>query len=194
MANEKINSGKYVELIYDLYAVNEDGTETLVHQSDPADPEKIVYGVTPGVIVPLEKALDGLEQGQPFDVVATAEESFGPVDPEKVVTLPKEIFEIDGKFDAEAIVPGVALPMMTADGFRLTGIVKEVKPTEVIMDFNHPLSGKNVHFKGTVLTVRDATEDDLKPDAGCGCGCDSCGDGCGCSSEGNCGDGSCGCK
>ena len=41
---EKIEPGKYVELGYDLYKVNPDGTDTLVHQTDTEDPEKIVFG------------------------------------------------------------------------------------------------------------------------------------------------------
>lgn len=186
---EKITPGKYVELGYDLYAVEADGKEKLVHQTDAKDPEKLVFGVTRGVIVPLEKAIDGLSVGDAFNVSATADEAFGPYDPEQVVTLDKEIFLVDDKFDDEVIKPGALVPMMTADGFRINGLVKEVTDTHVKMDFNHPLAGKNVRFDGKVLTVRDATEAELRPQGGCGCG-----EGCGC--DGDCGDGAhdgCGC-
>ena len=72
---EQIKPGKYVEMVYDLYVVDTDG-EQLVHQVDPENPEKIVFGVTPGVIAPLEKALDGLASGEAFDVkVAAADET-----------------------------------------------------------------------------------------------------------------------
>lgn len=190
---EKIEPGKYVELIYDLYEITDGGDEKLVHQVDPADPEKIISGVTPGVIIPLEKALQGLKAGDKYNVFVNAEEAFGPYDPEQVVELEKSIFEIDGKFDAEAIKVGEAIPMMTADGFRITGIVKEVGPEKVKMDFNHPLAGKNVRFKGSVLNVRDATPDELQPAQGCGCGChgDDCHDGCG--DHHHCGDDACHC-
>ncbi|MDE5744511.1 MAG: peptidylprolyl isomerase, partial [Paramuribaculum sp.] len=69
----------------------------------------------------------------------------------------------------------------------------EVTDTKVKMDFNHPLAGKDVRFKGKILTVRDATPEELQPAHGCGCGCDhgSCGDDCGCEHD-SCGDG-CGC-
>ena len=84
--------------------------------------------------------------------------------------------------------PVEALPMMTADGYRITGIVTEVTPTEVKMDFNHPLAGKDVRFKGKILAVRDATPEELQPRCGCGCSGDGCGDGCG---ESGCGEGGC---
>ena len=127
---EKIQPGKYVELGYDLYEVNADG-ETLVHQTSPDDPERIIFGVTRGVIAPLEKAIDGLEPGGEFDITVKADEAFGPHDPEQIATLPRDIFEVDGKFDESTIKPGAVLPMMTADGFRINGIVTEVTPTDV---------------------------------------------------------------
>ncbi|MDE6813970.1 MAG: peptidylprolyl isomerase, partial [Duncaniella sp.] len=80
-------------------------------------------------------------------------------------------------------------PMMTADGFRITGKVLEVGPDQVVMDFNHPLVGKDLRFKGKVITVRDATAEELHPTS-CGGGC--CGGGCGDSGCGS-GDSSCGC-
>lgn len=189
---EKIQPGKYVELGYDLYEVSPQG-EKLVHQTDANDPEKIIFGVTRGMIRPLEVAIDGLEPGGEFDVTVKAEEAFGPHDPEQIVTLEKDVFEVDGKFDADTVKPGAVLPMMTADGYRINGVVTEVTDKEVKMDFNHPLAGKDVRFKGKIITVRDATPEELQPAHGCGCGCDhdSCGDGCGDSC--GCHDDGCGC-
>ena len=165
----KIEPGKYVELGYDLYAVEADGSEKLVHQSDASDPEKIVFGVTRGVIEPLEKAIEGLAKGDSFNVEASADEAFGPYDPDQVVELDKEIFFVDDKFDSEVIREGAYVPMMTADGFRINGLVKEVTDTKVKMDFNHPLAGKRVRFDGRITEVRDATEAELHPAQGCGC-------------------------
>ncbi len=191
---ETIQPGKYVAIGYDLYQVNADGSETLVHQVDPEDSEVIIYGVTRGMIVPLEKAINGLGVGAEFDVKISAEEGFGPHDPEQIAELDREIFIVDDKFDEEHIKAGSYVPMMTADGFKINGLVKEVTDKKVIMDFNHPLAGKDVRFKGTILTVRDATAEELNPKHGCGCGCgcedDGCGDHCGCDDD-HCGCGGC---
>ena len=187
---EKIKPGKYVELGYDLYEVQPNGGQILVHQSDVNDPEKIIYGVTPGVIRPLEVAIDGLEPGGEFDVVVKADEAFGPRDPEQIVPLEKDIFKVDGKFDAEMIKEGAYVPMMTAEGYRINGLVVKVDDDKVTLDFNHPLAGKDVRFKGKVIAVRDATPEELQPQHSCGCGCghDHCDDGC----SGGCGDDHCG--
>lgn len=181
MEKETIKPGKYVELVFDLYTVNKDGSETLVHEVTEDAPECIVFGVTQGLIKPLEKALEGLAVGDGYDVVAEPEEAFGRHNPDEVVEVGREVFEIDGKFDDEYIKKGVRLPMMTADGYRIEGLVVDVTPEYVKMDFNHQLVDQKVRIKGTVKTVRDVTEEDLHPAGGCGCGC-----------HGDCGDGDCG--
>lgn len=183
---EKIIPGKHVSLVYDLYAIADDGNQELVHQSDPEDPEQIIFGVTQGVIAPLEKALDGLQKGDTFNVVANSEEAFGPHIAEQVVDLDKDLFLVDGKFDSEIVAVGNYVPMLTAEGFRINGLVLEITDDKVKVDFNHPLAGKTLRFKGKVQEVRDATEEELHmaTDHGCGCGCGhdhgDCGDDCGC--------------
>lgn len=188
---EKIQQGKYVEMVYDLYKVNPDGTQTLVHQSEESDPERFIYGVTPGMVVPLEKAIYALEVGGKFDLIVKAEDAFGPYDENQIVELDRDLFLVDGKFDSEFIKKGASVPMMTADGFRINGLVVEVTNNSVKMDFNHPLAKDDVRFDGKILVVRDATPEELNPSCGCGCGCGDhgCGDDCG----GGCGDGDCGC-
>lgn len=183
---EKIEPGKHVSLVYDLYAVNADGTETLMHQSDPQDPEQIIFGVTQGVIVPLEKAIEGMVKGDKFNVTAKAEEAFGPHNPEMIVTLDKDMFVVDGKFDTEMVAVGKYVPMLTAEGYRVSGLVTEIGDDKVTLDFNHPLAGKTIRFDGSIKEVRPATEEELHiaTGAGCGCGCEG---GCGSNeNEGGC--------
>lgn len=188
---EQIKPGKYFEMTYTLSRVNPDGTEEALHEMTAEDPEKAIFGVTRGFVPALEKALEGLAPGDNFDVVATPEEGFGPYDPEELVTLPKDIFMVDGKFDDEAFYPGALAPMMTADGYRIDGLVTEVKADSVVVDFNHPLAKDTVRLKGTVTAVRDATPEELQPST-CGCGGCGCGDSDGSCGDGGCNDGGCG--
>lgn len=189
---EKIENGKYVELGYDLYKIDENGNQELVHQTNVEDPERFVFGVTRGMIVSLEKAVEGLTIGDTFDITVKSDEAFGPHDEQQIAVLDKEIFEVDGKFDAEHIKKGALVPMLTADGYQITGLVVKVTDDKVTMDFNHPLAGKDVRFAGKILMVRDATVEELNPSHGCGCGCGCSEDGCDC--DGDCGgDDHCGC-
>ncbi|MBP3535768.1 MAG: peptidylprolyl isomerase, partial [Muribaculaceae bacterium] len=151
----------------------------------PADPEKIVFGVTPGVIEPLAAAIEGLGQGDSFDVYVDSADAFGPRDPERVAHLEKEIFEIDGKFDSRVKV-GALLPMQTAEGFQMVGLVTEITDKEVAMDFNHPLAGRTIKLRGNVIELRPATAEEVAVHTQMGqCGCGGCG-------GGDCGGGECG--
>lgn len=195
---ETISPGKHVSIVYDLYTITDDGTEQLVHQSDPADPEQFIFGVTRGVIEPLGKALEGLHKGDPFNVTVPSDEAFGRHNPDQIVTLDKEMFMVDGKFDSGIVAVGKYVPMLTAEGFRVNGLVKEITDDKVTMDFNHPLAGKTIRFDGKVQEVRQATDEEIHiaTSGGCGCGCgcnnEECSGGsCGCSDGGTCGCGSC---
>lgn len=177
----KISANKYVAVTYDLN-VGEGEERELMEKATQEVPLKFIYGT--GMMLPaFESALMGLEVGDQFDFKLAPEEAYGEYVEEHVLDLPKSMFEVDGKFDAEMVKEGNTIPMMDADGHRLNGSVLEVKEDVVIMDFNHPLAGETLHFQGEVIDVHDATAEEIAAmtaqAGGCGCGCDSCGSGCG---------------
>ena len=192
---EKIEPGKFVAIVYDLYKINKDGSEELVHQVDKSQPETFIFGLTRGLVEPLEKDIEGKEAGYKFNITSTADKAYGERSDEYIAELEKDVFNIDGKFDSEVVKVGASLPMMTAEGMPIYGTVLEVGDKTVKMDFNHPLAGYAVRFDGEIVEVRDANPEEIKMvQGGCGCGCSSCGDDCDCSAEGNCNDNACSCK
>ena len=77
---------------------------------------------------------------------------------------------------------GNQLPMSDNQGNRMVGTIKAVGDQSVTMDFNHPMAGKALEFKGTIVEVRDARPEDMMMGhtGGCDCGCSgNCDDGCG---------------
>jgi FKBP-type peptidyl-prolyl cis-trans isomerase SlyD len=50
---------------------------------------------------------------------------------------------------------------MDDEGNRMNGKVVKVEGENVLMDFNHPLAGHHLHFKGAVVEVREATAEEL---------------------------------
>jgi FKBP-type peptidyl-prolyl cis-trans isomerase SlyD len=156
------------------------------------EPLKFIYGV--GMMLPkFEENLFGLQVGDTFDFTINNKDAYGEYDDDSVLDLERSIFEIDGKLDEEMIFEGNVVPLMDNEGNKVNAQVVTITDTHVTVDLNHPLAGENLHFKGSVLEVREATEKELASlSGGCGCGCDEngCGDGCG---EGNCNDGACDC-
>ena len=121
----KITANKYVAVIYDLN-VGEGEERELMEKATREVPLKFIYGT--GMMIPaFEDALAGLEPGSTFDFTITPENAYGEYNEDHVLDLPKSIFEVDGKFDAEMVKEGSTIPMMDADGNRMNGSVLEVK-------------------------------------------------------------------
>lgn len=185
----EIVKNSMVTLTYDLRIDDEKGE--VIEQATTEKPLQFLYGA--GTMLPkFESHLAGLKQGQPFTIRLTKDDAYGDVNNDAIVELPKQVFLVDGKFDDELIKVGNAVPMMSSNGQRLNGIVLEVNDDNIKMDFNHPLAGEDLHFAGTVLEVREATEEEIAQTlsgGGCGCGSEGCEDdscesdhsgGCGC--------------
>ena len=188
----KITNNAVVNAEYELYVDGENGELELMERATSEQPLNFIYGI--GMMLPkFEQNLNGLETGDSFDFTISNEEAYGPYDDEAVIELERAVFEIDGKLDEEMVFEGNVVPLMDSEGNRLQAQVVSVNDTHVTVDLNHPLAGENLHFKGKVIEVREATEEELNALLGGGCGCgDGCGDDCGCNDDHNHSHG-CGC-
>lgn len=171
----KISESKTVSLTYDL-TVDDEGQKELMERATKENPLTFMFGM--GMMLPaFEKNIEGLEVGSRFTFTLNPEEAYGEYINENVIELPKNIFEIEGKFDSERIKEGETLPMMDSNGNRLMGSVLEIKPEVVVMDFNHPLAGETLQFDGEVIDIHETTPEEiasLTQPQGCNCGsCDS---------------------
>ena len=189
-------TNKYVTVAYELYVDNEKGIHELVEKATAEHPFQFISGM--GVALDsFEEKITALKEGESFDFVLKQDDAYGPYLQEHVLELDKQMLSVNGHFDKEMVYPGAGLPLVNADGNRFQGLVLEVKENTVVIDLNHPLSGKDLHFKGSVVTLRDATNAEIQglinmmSGEGCGCGCEDCGDGCGHHHHGE-GEGCCG--
>lgn len=182
----KITANKSVSAEYELYVDGEtEGELELMEKATSEQPLSFIYGI--GMMLPkFEENIFGLAVGDTFDFTINNEDAYGPYEDENVLDLDRSIFEIDGKLDTEVVYEGNVVPLMDNEGHRINAQVVEVTDAHVKVDLNHPLAGENLHFKGSILEVREATEKELAALTGGGCG-----GGCGCG-DGGCGDGSCG--
>lgn len=191
----KISDNKYVTLTYDLN-VGEGEERELMEQATIDRPLAFIFG-TNSMLEAFEKQIDGLSDGDSFSFHLKPEEAYGDYDESKIIELPKNIFEVDGKIDEEMLFEGNTLPMMDSSGNRLMGSVVSIGEDGVTMDFNHPLAGETMHFEGKVMEVREASAEEIAAlfsGGGCGCGSGGCGSGgCGSCGEGNESEDGCGC-
>ena len=179
-----MQENKYITVAYELYTDNEKGIHELVEKAPVEHPFQFITNM--GVALDaFEAKVAALAEGENFDFTLTADEAYGPYEEAHVIDLDKEIFCIDGRFDKNTIYPGNVIPLVNADGNRFQGLILEVTDSKVKVDLNHPLAGKDLHFRGEVVTSRPATVAEIQAmaqmlsgEGGCGCGCDDCGGGC----------------
>ncbi len=152
----KIEKNKVVFVTYDLTV---DGQ--LVDSANEEQPLDYIQGMH--MLIPkFEEALEGLEEGALFAFTVQPEDGYGPYDEKRRFDLPKTAFTIKGELREDLMQVGRILPMVGADGSIVNATVAEVKEDGVTMDFNHPMAGKVLNFSGKVVSVRDATEKELK--------------------------------
>ena len=153
-----IDKEKVVSVTYQLN-VNEAEGE-VVETVNKDKPLTFLYGVG-NMLEKFEENIKGLQQGDQFDFKIPSEEAYGQASDDAIVDLPINVFEIEGEIDYDLLKVGNYIPMQDQQGNRLDGIVLEVGDEKVKMDFNHPLAGDDLFFKGEVLEVHDATQDEI---------------------------------
>ena len=160
------------------YEVKEAGTTEVVDTNKGADPLEFITGK--GHVIPgLENALVGMNAGESGDIMVTAADAYGDVNPEAMQVLPKEQFEgVDLK-------EGMTLYGQGENGETVQVTVTSFDDTNVNVDFNHPLAGKDLMFSVTVISSREATADEAASGQVGGAQGESCGShgeggGCGC--------------
>ena len=173
----KIENKKVVELTYEL-TVDGKVVDRTTEMTGPLD---YIHGEH--MLLPkFEAELEGLEPESEFAFTLTPEEGYGEYEPKHKFEIPKQPFEIDGKIREDLMQVGKIIPMLNSSGMVVQGLIAAVNDDTVTMDFNHPMAGKTLNFKGKVVSVRDATEKELTEglhgefvpkEGGChgGCGC-----------------------
>ncbi len=196
----KISANKAVSAEYELFVDGEkEGELELMERATRETPLEFIYGV--GMMLPkFEENLFGLQAGDSFDFTISNEDAYGPYDDESVIPLERSVFEVDGKIDESMIFEGNVVPMMDSMGNKVRAQIVTITDSHITIDLNHPLAGETLHFKGSVIDVREASAEELAALSGGGCGCHcSCGHDsehhhdshdCGCESESG---GCCGC-
>jgi FKBP-type peptidyl-prolyl cis-trans isomerase SlyD len=154
----EIQNNTVVSITYDLKIGSAEGA--LVEKVDSSAPFVFLFGAG-GLLPEFEENLHGLTAGKSFEFTIESDNAYGPVQEEAIIELPLSIFEVDGLVPDDLLVVGRYLTMQDHQGNPLRGKIEKVGAENVTMDFNHPLAGADLHFKGGVESIREATEEEL---------------------------------
>ncbi|MBU8975140.1 MULTISPECIES: peptidylprolyl isomerase [unclassified Lysobacter] len=135
------------------YTVSEVGQEPL-ETSEGREPLAILIGH--GNIIPgLEKAMEGREAGEKFEVDVVAAEAYGERREGLTQRVPKKHFK------GARLEPGMQAVLPTNFGPRAVTIQK-VGMSVVDVDLNHPMAGKDLHFAIEITDVREASAEEIE--------------------------------
>jgi peptidylprolyl isomerase len=98
------------------------------------------------VIAGFDRAVVGLKPGESCKVVVSPADGYGEHVPEMVVTIERQQIP-----DNEKLMLGSMLEVSMEDGQSLEVQVVELSDEVVVLDGNHPLSGKELHFEIELL-------------------------------------------
>ena len=101
---------------------------------------------------PLERRLQGLEEGvsRVFDLAPP--DAFGPRNPELVQRVSRALLAANSEAGVR-FAPGDLLDFPAPDGGRFAGVLKEIDEKGAVFDFNHPLAGQRIRFEVKILAI-----------------------------------------
>jgi len=143
-----IGPGAEVTLHFSLALV--DGTE--IDSNYDRDPASFVVG--DGSLLPgFEQALAGHRAGDAVRVRLPEEHAFGPVNPDNVQTFTRERFARLLASNPDPVEPGMVLAFADGAGNDIPGVVQSIDDTVMLVDFNHPLAGREIDFSADIISV-----------------------------------------
>ncbi len=102
-----------------------------------------------GSLLPgFEKMLEGLSAGDHQTSTIEPEQGFGSHNSANVHSVPRDRFNKELELQ-----PGLIVSFSDPKNGDMPGVVKELLDDTVIVDFNHPLAGRDIQFRVEIIEV-----------------------------------------
>lgn len=138
-----IGPGTKITLHFALQLDNGDMVDSNFER-DPA-----TFTVGDGNLLPgFEKALFGMLEGEHKTVVIKPEDGFGQRNPNNIQEIARSQFSADLELSE-----GLMLSFADAQKTELPGVVQRFDDDVVVVDFNHPLAGRDILFEVAILKI-----------------------------------------
>lgn len=137
-----VENGKKVTFHYTLTV-----DEKVIQTSEGRQPMSYTHGS--GQIIPgLASEIEGMNEGEEKSVMIIADDAYGKVNPDAFKEVPRSSLP-DGLLPQKEMM----LQVNTPDGHTIPVRISEVKEESIIVDMNHPLAGKDLHFDVKVVSI-----------------------------------------
>lgn len=138
-----IENNQTVAMMYELTVEG-----NVIDSNKDGEALEFVFGA--GQIIPgLETRIQDMNSGESKDITVPASEGYGEYSEEAQQTIPREQFQ-----QIENLQVGMPLQAQGQDGNPIQVVVKEILDDSVVIDFNHPLAGKELNFSITINSIK----------------------------------------
>ncbi len=142
-------------LVVSMHYTLTDDEGSVIDTSDGREPLAYLHGA--GNIIPgLEQALTGKVQGDSLKVTVAPADGYGEIVPELIQQVSLSAFQ-----GVDTVEPGMTFQAQTPEGAVQEVTVKAVEGDVVTIDVNHPLAGMSLNFDVSIISVREATEEEI---------------------------------
>lgn len=128
----------------------------VLDKADKENPFVYIHGVK-AIVTGLEEALTGKKAGDELTVSLEPEKAYGLRDEQLIRTVPRSTLENE---DSELEV-GMQVKVPSTVGPKILTITA-IDEDMVTLDANHPLAGVPLKFQVEVISVRKATEEEIR--------------------------------
>jgi FKBP-type peptidyl-prolyl cis-trans isomerase SlyD len=142
-------------LVVSMHYKLTDGDGVEIDSSEGAEPLTYLHGA--GNIIPgLERELTGKVAGDSMQVNVAPADAYGEINPDMIQVIPLAAFQ-----GVDKVEPGMMFQAQAPDGAAQQITVKAVDGDNVTIDANHPLAGLVLNFDVEIVSVREATEEEV---------------------------------
>ncbi|WP_226389722.1 FKBP-type peptidyl-prolyl cis-trans isomerase [Penaeicola halotolerans] len=157
----KAEKNKVITLVYELHVDDGENGKTFFEKVEKDTPFSFLFGAD-NVVAAFEKNIEGKQAGDTFDFFIDYENAYGDYDDDKVVIVPKSSFKENGKLEKDILKVGKVIPMKDDKGNMMRGEIIKIDYKGIHMDFNSPLAGLDLYFKGEILDIREAEKEEIE--------------------------------
>jgi FKBP-type peptidyl-prolyl cis-trans isomerase SlyD len=148
--SETISINKFVELTYRI--IDQSNGEVIEQVEEPLG---YVQGDNSLLFNQVTKELEGKFVGDEVEILLKAEDAFGKKADELIFTDDINNVPVEYRFI------GASVTMQNDKGGTKDFIVSSIEDGKLTIDGNHPLAGKDIIFYVEILSIREATADEI---------------------------------
>jgi len=152
-----IEAGSEVSMYFSLSL----GDGEIIDSNFEREPANFKLG--DGNLLPgFEEPLLGLSPGDEIEVELAPEKAFGEHNADNRQTFTREQFQHILEDELLPVEKGSVVSFKDPAGHELPGVIERIAEEFVIVDFNHPLAGKTIIFRASIVSVLPPAVDSVE--------------------------------